>query len=184
MASTLDLEKRLGVTRQTISNWTKEFADMLSAGATPPKGKVRNFNDADIEIIATIAHYRSQKRSYADIRAELQQGKTIPAGDVPPMDIAERPDFAPVAMLEDFAKRLTAQYEGQIGQLENERDFLRVELTDEKAAHESERAARLEAETRAAIAETREAMLTDENENLKAEIVEKSRSWLDRLLNR
>jgi DNA-binding transcriptional MerR regulator len=177
MASTLDLEKRLGVTRQTISNWTKEYADMLSAGATPPKGKVRHYNDADIEIMASIAHYRSQKRSYADIRAELQQGKTIPAGDVPPMDIAARPEFTPVSVVEEFVKALQAQHEGQV-------KHLRDELADEKADHENERTARLEAETRAAIAETREAMLTDENENLKAEIVEKSRSWLDRPLDR
>ena len=48
----------------------------------------------------------------------------------------------------------------------------------------TQRTALLEAEKRAVKAETCEAMLADENEKLKAEIAEKSRSWLDRLLNR
>jgi len=159
MASTVDLEKRLGVTRQTISNWTNKFADLLSPGSTPAKGQVRHYNDADIGIMASIAHYRSQKRSYADIRAELEQGHTIPAGDVPPMDIIERPEFAPVTFFENILSEMQGLYNAQIEHLQGD--------------VESERAARLEAEKRAAIAETKADMLSNQVDQLTAEKSEK-----------
>jgi DNA-binding transcriptional MerR regulator len=161
MATTGDLATRFGVTKQTVRAWTAEFADYLTVEANPPgKGKARVYNDADLSVMATVAHGRSQGRSFGDIHTELQQGRTVPPGEVPPKT-QPRAEFAPVAMLEQFAQRLATQYEGQIAQLANERDYLRQELKEEKAAKE-------EAIDRAARAEARLEALQDQQEEQEA----------------
>jgi len=150
MATTGDLVDQFGVTKQTIRSWTAEFAEHLSPLANPPKGGKRIYEDDDVRVMAAVAQLRQAGRSFADIHGELSEGKRVDPEEVPSKEIAERPEFAPVSVLEEFAKRIATQYEGQIAQLENERDHLRGQVTDGDQEIGDERKARRIAEVDAA----------------------------------
>lgn len=149
MASVSVLAKELGVSPQTIRSWAAEFADYLSAAATPPKGQPRHFNDDDAAALALVAEMRSRLAGYEAIHAALAAGDRAEWPPRPP----EAPQYDDTAGQSDSAlvTRLTAtvaRFEGKLEATEGERDHLRVQLADEQAA-------RLDAEKRAAGAEAK-----------------------------
>jgi len=99
--TTFQLAELLDVNPATIRNWTAEFADLFSDSATPPKGRARVYNDADLRILTTVAVLREQAIELAEIGERLEQGfraeplefpetaeNDAPAADLPPQ-IAE-----------------------------------------------------------------------------------------------
>lgn len=141
------IAEKLGVTPSTLRlNWTPEFADHLSEGANPPKGKTRIFSQDDLSVLETVAVLRQQDRPYDDIRSQLADGVRLeferpPAATEAPQDGGN--DTAVVTRL----AATVARFEGELNAVTGERDYLRERL-------ESEAAARLAAEIRAARAET------------------------------
>jgi DNA-binding transcriptional MerR regulator len=74
MPTVTDFTKAYGVQPNTIRHWSKNFADFLSPGANPEKGKRRMYSYDDAEVIALIAEMRQQYESYDNIRAALADG--------------------------------------------------------------------------------------------------------------
>ena len=147
-----ELGKLLGVSDQTIRNWSDRLAAFLSPEAAPPSEgsgprPVRHYTPEDGAALALVAEMRRAARGYDEIaaaleagqRGELPQGASEGAADS--WQGAELPP-APVLLVE----LRTAQIE--LRHATSERDRLREELA-------GERAARLEALERAARAEGR-----------------------------
>lgn len=78
--STKDAEKWLGVSGQTIRNWTKEFSQWLNEAARPSSGRRRIFLDDDLRVLSLVHHMTSRGMSYAEVHAALGNGER---GDVP-----------------------------------------------------------------------------------------------------
>lgn len=152
MHTVTDLARRFGKTRNTIRNYAAEHAEFLSGGANPAKGKKRQFDDRDMRILYYIATRRAEGASHDAIHAELEAGRwqqvDVPP-DVDPGALAPRGEL--LSYLTDWLTgHLLAQVEARVSQLEDERDYLRAQLKNERARLEAERVARLDAELRAA----------------------------------
>lgn len=63
------------ISRQTISNWCKEFAEYLSVTANPPNGSHRRFTQEDLNILALISSMKEMGGTYEDIHASLRIGQ-------------------------------------------------------------------------------------------------------------
>jgi len=138
-----EVARLLGKSPSTIRNWSREFETFLSTSAAPPAGDDRIYQDDDVAVLATVAVMRAERRPFETIRAALHAGERVrPAMDQPD----EEPDEEPPRAL---VSRLTATVAAMSGQV----DELRRQL-------EAERAGRIDAERRAAIAETRLSLLT------------------------
>lgn len=152
MLTVKEVADRLGVSSNTIRVWTKEFDAYLSPTAAPGPGKTRMFADDDIAVLWTVKALRAQGVPSEDIHAALANGERLEplegqnSRQEPPIgeDDSQRPTSA-VSMALELVR-------GQIEGLQNERDYLRAELT-------TEREARIDAERRAATAEARAEML-------------------------
>jgi len=73
----------LHVAPTTVRNWSNAFQEFLSPGATPAKGRTREYSTDDLRMLAAVAHYKAVHRlTYAQIRERLQ------AGDHETLDIA------------------------------------------------------------------------------------------------
>jgi hypothetical protein len=55
MATVSELARLLGVGRDTVKWWAKEYAEYLSLTARPAKGQERQFSEADLRVLAVIA---------------------------------------------------------------------------------------------------------------------------------
>ena len=78
-----EVAHRLGVSENTIRNWTREFADHLSAGGAGGDGSVREITDQDARVLATIQRETRRGLPYDKIRKVLKKGALIEA--LPPM---------------------------------------------------------------------------------------------------
>jgi DNA-binding transcriptional MerR regulator len=74
MATISDVAKLCGVDRDTVKSWTKEFAEHLTLGANPPKGKERQFNEADLRALALVAEHWEENPDYENIHSLLNCG--------------------------------------------------------------------------------------------------------------
>lgn len=160
MATVGDVVGLFDVSKQTVRYWVKEFDTYLSSGANPPKGKTRFFTEDDMEVLSTVAQMREKKTGYEGIHIALANGER----QKPPVNsnkTIENADIAlaPIEIMEQFAERLTDQYQGQIGVLEGERDYLRDEIAKRDNQLKTERIAYLESVERATKAETMATML-------------------------
>ena len=134
MATVSTLVNLFGVSKHTIRAWSKEFSAHLSAGASPPLGERRNYNEGDIQVFGLIAHLRRQNAQYSEIHQALNGGEqanfvaepsramvasstTVGNGGVPATPLV---GYAPVELIESFAKQIASQFHDQINQLRNE----------------------------------------------------------------
>lgn len=115
-----DMARRLDIHPNTVRRWAIEYKSHFSPGAI---GKRRIFTDDDLRVLATIAAYRDQGISPAEVERMLAAGQRVE--NIPP----------PVTEAEEAARRNVrlvpvAQYEralDRIQQLENELDRLTAE---------------------------------------------------------
>lgn len=134
MYTVSQIAKHLNTSGTTIRNYAAEFAEFLSATATPPPGEPRQFSDDDLAVLSTVFVMRGQLAPPAAIVAALRDGQRLepatPAStdDTPGID-------APAA----FTTALQV-LESRLNKLED-----RLEI---------ERDARIDAEKRATAAET------------------------------
>ena len=154
MANVSEIAKRHNVSKNTVRGWAREFGDYLSASANPPKGKQRTFTDRDEKILAFIGYLRAQSVGYEDIQERLS------VGEFEQIDLTEyQPgqDIGPVVPVE-VVDRLSRQYQSQIENLENERNYLRSQLseTEKKWVDAERRAATAEAQLNVLSGTTKE----------------------------
>lgn len=184
MATVSTLVSLFGVSKHTIRTWTREFAEFLSSGATPPLGQRRRYDDDDIAVFAMINHLRGQNAKFEEIKSVLRRGDRI---EVPldAMDMAvsgqsaahsagpaSTVGYAPVELIESFAQRLTIQFQDQINQLRDQIDrldqqnsYFRDKFEETLVELRTEQTKVLEAEKQIARLET-ELKSADKNEQM------------------
>lgn len=194
MYSVADVVAAFGCSKQTVRVWATEFSPFLSPGADPPKGQAREFTPDDIRVFALVSQMRDEGSGYKDISASLSAGQR---GELPPKQErrtagttssqyeSQETSLAPIEILERYA----LQVQGHIKQVEGERDYLRGQIEVKDSQIEAERAARLEAEKRAAAAETevkvlREVQSVRGEQEAKGEGSQVRPSWWQRLRGR
>jgi DNA-binding transcriptional MerR regulator len=74
MATISEVAQHLGVDRETVKTWTKEFAEHLSLTANPPKGKERQFGENDLRVLALVSYYWEDDPDLEYIHAMLNSG--------------------------------------------------------------------------------------------------------------
>ena len=146
-----EVAKLFGVNDQTIRVWCKQFADYLSAGATPEKGAARDFADDDLRVFRYVQYALSRGHSYDEVWSQLREGNALKSfgevfeGDTPAAQGTGQGGAIVNAhdLLEQYAVTV-----GRLGEVVQERDYLRGALHEEREAHNMtrERAARAEAE--------------------------------------
>lgn len=115
-----DLRKRFNVAKETLRQWSIEFAPYLSPSATPTdKGKHRLYTDDDLGVLALVAELKDRGVTFDEIHLALKNGQR---GDVPddPDGLALIPQQQQVALiqarvleLQDEVERLKP-FEGQV----------------------------------------------------------------------
>ena len=146
-----EVAKLFGVNDQTIRVWCKQFADYLSAGATPEKGAARDFADDDLRVFRYVQYALSRGHSYDEVWSQLREGNALKSfGEVFEGDTPAVPGTGQGGAIVN-AHDLLEQYAvtvGRLGEVVQERDYLRGALHEEREAHNMtrERAARAEAE--------------------------------------
>ena len=127
---------RTTLSRQTISNWCKEFGPQtdgslgyFSPTATPSAGGHRRFTDDDLTVLTLIASMKDMGSTYEEIHVALLNGSR---GQL----MASSKAIAP-------AVQRTMQLEAQvidmqeiIDELTEERDTYRIEVATERALRE------------------------------------------------
>lgn len=179
-----EIAERLGVSDNTIRNWSRDYANYLSdQGAGLQPGATREFTQDDVIVLATIAEYRDSGLTHEQISDLLDEGKrTALIPPPPPMNedrVRENVELttrerAEVEILTARLNMLQAQFAQALQERENavkaERealkriDELHQELADAKAsaARMEERASRLD-ELNAEIRRLKETLEAERN---------------------
>jgi DNA-binding transcriptional MerR regulator len=149
MWATGDIQRMFGVSPQTVRNWTKEFREYLSAGATPTEpGYTRKFTADDLRVFALVVERTHLGATYTDVQAALSEGKR---GEIPATADQEKD---PIALLspQEIARTMTIIKErdearGRIEQLmiERDRDRQTVEQKDKEINELNREIGKLEA---------------------------------------
>jgi DNA-binding transcriptional MerR regulator len=79
---TSHITRILGVSPQTVRNWSQEFARHLSAAAAPGRGRNRHFTEDDFRALALVAAMKSRSATNDEIHVSLAAGQR---GELPPL---------------------------------------------------------------------------------------------------
>ncbi len=75
MATVSETARFLGVERDEVKKWAKEFAEYLSLTAQAAKGQERHFSEADLRVLAVIAEHLELGNEADDVRYALNNGQ-------------------------------------------------------------------------------------------------------------
>jgi hypothetical protein len=75
MATVSETARFLGVERDKVKKWAKEFAEHLSLTAQPAKGQERHFSEADLPVLAVIAEHLELGNEADDVHYALNSGQ-------------------------------------------------------------------------------------------------------------
>ncbi len=147
-----DVVQMLGVSKSTVSNWVGEYEDHFSTDAAG-KGNRRHrlFTEHDVSILHTIATLRKQGQSFEDIRATLDNGKTL----LPDLSLPQLAKLRKRELTEGFIEEIISEMLQTVATLRTQVDDLHANLSQMKRELETEKQGRLEAERRAERAEAR-----------------------------
>jgi len=128
----------VGISKQSVRAWTVRYADQLSDTASPAEGIERRYVPADIEILATVKHFRARGMTLADIGPMIARGDRLDpseAPEPPPDTPKQAPEGEPSALAAtDLLDRFIVRYEARIDDLEDklsgEQDARRVAEVD------------------------------------------------------
>lgn len=151
-----EVAKTFGVNDQTIRVWCKQFAEYLSPGATPEKGAARDFNDDDLRVFRYVQYALSRGHSYDEVWSQLREGNAIKSFDEVFGDAVQSVQGSGQGGAIVNANDLVEQYAmtmGRLGEVTQERDYLRGALDTEREAHNATRERAATAEERARIIE-------------------------------
>lgn len=132
----------LNCSRETVRTYAEEFARHLSAISNPGDGKHRQFTEDDLKTLAYVSKAKRYGKTYLEIHEALDSGET---GDL---------DTSALTMVSN--SREIAVMEAQIADLENEL--------------ETERQARIAAQTDSAVERARRLDMEKRVESLEAEV--------------
>lgn len=117
MYTTSDLTRKFEVSRQTISNWAKEYELFLSPTANPPSGSQRRFVEDDIKVFTLVDEMKKRGMKTEEIIMALHSGQR---GELP-----DDSEFLPTVPLSGAMLALqnhVLELEERIQQLRTERD--------------------------------------------------------------
>lgn len=128
------IAKDLGVTPKTIHQWAAKFADFLSDGANPSKGKTRRFTPRDYAVLSFVADESNANTSLDDIPLKLmsqvrhweQEDMFFEFPEAPGQDVPQE-TVALVTRLQTALNQL-AERDQRIEDLESELDTVKEEL--------------------------------------------------------
>jgi len=63
------------ISRETVRQWSAEFAEYLSPSANPGDRLPRQFSDDDMRVFALVASMKEEGKRYSDIHAALKNGQ-------------------------------------------------------------------------------------------------------------
>ena len=75
MATVSEVAEFLGVDRDKVKGWAKEFPEYLSLTAQPAKGKERRFSEADLRVLAVVAEHFELGNDADDVHYALNSGQ-------------------------------------------------------------------------------------------------------------
>lgn len=75
MATVSNVAEFLGVDGEKVKQWSREFAEYLSLSAQPAKGKVRQFSEADLRVLAVVANHLELGNDADDVHYALNTGE-------------------------------------------------------------------------------------------------------------
>jgi hypothetical protein len=75
MATVSEVAEFLGVNRDKVKRWSKEFAEYLSLTAQPAKGKERQFSEADLRVLAVVSEHLELGNDVDDVCYALNSGE-------------------------------------------------------------------------------------------------------------
>src|ERR1700722_3203882 len=75
MATVSEVARLIGVDRDKVKAWAKEFAEYLSLTAQPAKGRERQFSEADLQVMAVIAEHLELGNDADDVHHALNSGQ-------------------------------------------------------------------------------------------------------------
>lgn len=176
-----ELAALLRVSENTLRNWSKEYADFLTdraRGAQP--GATREFDEADVYTLATIAELRDRGLTVDQVKADLRGGFRVlklPQRGDPDVEAArERVELVPAAQVDLWMERvqnlqaelarLVELHRAEVDRLVSERD---VAINEAKASQQQridaeKKAARLEGEIAQLVIRLQEAQQRGEQE--------------------
>ena len=151
-----EVAKLFGVNDQTIRVWCKQFADYLSPGATPEKGTARDFADDDLKVFRYVQYALSRGHSYDEVWSQLRDGNALKSfgevfeGNVPTP--GETGQGGAIVNANDLLEQYAVTV-GRLGEVVQERDYLRGALEQEITAHGATKERAAAAEERARLIE-------------------------------
>lgn len=113
------------VTRQTVADWSNEFARHLSPTANPPRGGHRRFTDNDMEVFTLVSEMRKVGLGFSDIHASLDAGQrgAIPLPDANALAVIDGPpQVALLRQTVDALEKQVSELHRQVRSAEQERD--------------------------------------------------------------
>ena len=75
MATVSEVARFVGVERDKVKAWAKEFAEYLSLTAQPAKGQERQFSEADLRVLAVVANHLEMGNDSDDVHYALNTGE-------------------------------------------------------------------------------------------------------------
>lgn len=124
-----ELASRLYVSPSLIRKWAQQYEDFLSViGGGVAPGAVREFNEDDQIVLASVAHLRNEGRSHDEIRQVLAEGWRVEEVPAPPSRLVQETARETGALTVGQAKALVERVrflEDRVAQLE-EQDAARV----------------------------------------------------------
>jgi len=125
-----ELAGRLYVSPSLIRKWAQQYEDFLSViGGGVAPGAVREFNEDDQIVLASVAHLRNEGRSHDEIRQVLAEGWRVEEVPDPPSRLVQETARETGALTVGQAKALVERVrflEDRVAQLE-EQDAARVQ---------------------------------------------------------
>jgi len=116
-----DVARRLGVSPGTIRNYSRQFAEFLSPGASPPRGQTRQFSMADAHIFVFAQRLLAKGATYDGVRIQLKLGIYLKE----PMEVPPLPEPGPKKMESvpaDSIQLIIQPYIEEANRLRRERD--------------------------------------------------------------
>ncbi len=97
------------ISRETVRNWSSEFAEFLEDTAKPGKGKHRVFSDDDMRVFALVGELRKQGADHNSIVSNLASGQRGTPPEIDFSALAKTEQHQQIALLQSAVMRLEAE---------------------------------------------------------------------------
>ena len=133
-----EVADRLGLSAQTVRNWSNDFSDRLGPAANPEKGRTRQYSENDLRILAGVKHLKEDGLADEEITEALaNQSLDIDQIPIPeavatgPQDRALEVGFTIVRFFED-AQEENRRLQERVNELEHQVGFLEGQIEARK----------------------------------------------------